>query len=198
MSVDHFCACGQPRRISWDCRWESEIIMGHADASAPVKVSVDGCMAWPPTNATTSPEVVLNTSKNRKSVIANPRKQVTHPVSARERRQDKKPEDAVGLTAFVTALQHCTCNSRLALGVWQTPPVVTQLGVSGRETRVPQKSFNSSCEGRMGALRFFAIAIANRGAYIRVVAALQHRFSEFRVQCPKEGLVPNESYVSQT
>ena len=50
----------------------------------------------------------------------------------------------------------------------------------------------------MGAMRFFGMAVAKRGAYIRVVAAMQHRVSEFRVQCPKEGLVPNESYVSQT
>jgi hypothetical protein len=50
----------------------------------------------------------------------------------------------------------------------------------------------------MGALRFFDMAAAPLGVYIAFVAAMQHRVSRFRVQGPKEGLVPNESYVSQT
>ena len=60
------------------------------------------------------------------------------------------------------------------------------------------KSINFSCGTRMGALRIFGWRRSGPPDILPFIAALQQLSSQFRVQCPEEGLVPNESYVSQT
>jgi hypothetical protein len=62
-----------------------------------------------------------------------------------------------------------------------------------------KKAFYCICITCMGGVRNFLLAVAEGHAYIVAdAAALQQKISEFRVQCPERGLVPNESYVSQT